>query len=273
MLRTLLNLALTLALGYAAIVFLAYLLQDRLLYFPSRMLTASPAHLGLRFEPVSFDTEDGETLDGWWIPAEPERAVLLFCHGNAGNISHRLESVEVFHRLGLSVLLFDYRGYGQSTGRPSEAGLYRDGEAAWRYLTQTRRIDSLDVVLFGRSLGGAVATYLAAQHRTGALIVESAFTSVPDVAARHYPFLPVRALARSRFDNLGRIATVQTPLLVIHSRHDEIIPFEHGQRLFEAALSNKAFLEIEGGHNDGFLVSAARYRDAIDAFLHNHLGR
>ena len=129
--------------------------------------------------------------------------MLLFCHGNAGNISHRLESVEVFHRLGLSVLLFDYRGYGQSTGRPSENGLYRDGEAAWRYLRQTRRVDSLDVILYGRSLGGAVATYLAAQHRSGALIVESAFTSVPDVAARHYPYLPVRALARTRFDNLG----------------------------------------------------------------------
>ena len=273
MLRTLLNLALTLALGYAAIVFLAYLLQDRLLYFPSRKLVASPAHVGLRFEAVSFDTEDGETLDGWWIPAEPQRAVLLFCHGNAGNISHRLESVDVFHRLGLSVLLFDYRGYGRSTGRPSEAGLYRDGEAAWRYLTHTRRVDSLDVILYGRSLGGAVATHLAAQHRSGALIVESAFTSVPDVAARHYPYLPVRALARTRFDNLGAIATVQTPLLVIHSRHDEIIPFEHGQRLFEAAPSRKVFLEIEGGHNNGFLVTGPRYRDAIDAFLRNHLGR
>ena len=119
MLRTLLNLTLTLALGYAAIVFLAYLLQDRLLYFPSHKLVASPADVGLRFESVSFETEDGETLDGWWIPAEPERAVLLFCHGNAGNISHRLESVEIFHRLGLIVLLFDYRGYGQSTGKPS----------------------------------------------------------------------------------------------------------------------------------------------------------
>ena len=271
MLRTVLNLALTLALGYAAIVFLAYLLQDRLLFFPSRALVASPEHVGLRFEPVTFETEDGETLHGWWIPAEPERAVLLFCHGNAGNISHRLESVEIFHRMGLSVLLFDYRGYGQSTGRPSEAGLYRDGEAAWRYLTQTRRVDSLAVVLYGRSLGGAVATHLAAQHRSGALVVESAFTSVPDVAARHYPFLPVRMLARARFDNRSAIATVEAPLLVIHSRRDEIVPFDHGQRLFEAASSDKVFLEIEGGHNDGFLVTGPRYREEIDAFLRAHL--
>ena len=273
MLRTLLNLALTLTLGYAAIVFLAYLMQDRLLFFPSRALSATPANVGLRFEAVSFSTDDGETLHGWWIPAEPERAVLLFCHGNAGNISHRLESVEIFHRMGLSVLLFDYRGYGKSTGQPSENGLYRDGEAAWRYLTQTRRVDSLDVVLYGRSLGAAVATYLAAQRRSGALIVESAFTSVPDVAARHYPFLPVRALARTRLDNLGAIATVETPLLVIHSRHDEIVPFTHGQQLFEAASSDKVFLEIEGGHNDGFLVSGPRYREGIDAFLRQHLGR
>ena len=273
MLRTLLNLTLVLVLGYAVIVFLAYLLQDRLLYFPTRLLIATPEGVGLGFEPVTFGTEDGETLHGWWIPAEAERGVLLFCHGNAGNISHRLESIHIFHRMGLSVLLFDYRGYGQSTGKPSENGLYADGEAAWRYLTQTRGVDSLDVVLYGRSLGGAVATHLAAQHRSGALIVESAFTSVPDVAARHYPFLPVRTLTRTRFDNLGAIAAVQAPLLVIHSRRDEIIPFDHGQRLFEAATSHKAFLEIEGGHNEGFLITGARYWEGIDAFLRNHLRR
>ncbi len=272
MLRSLLNLALILVLGYAALVLLAYVLQDRLLFFPSRALATSPARYGFVFETVQMETEDGETLHGWWIPAVPERAVLLFCHGNAGNISHRLESVEIFHRLGLSVLLFDYRGYGQSTGTPSEAGLYRDGEAAWGYLTQTRRVDPRAVVVFGRSLGAAMAVELAARHTAGALIAESAFTSVPDVGARHYPLLPVRALARIHFDNLSRIAGVQTPVLIIHSRTDEIIPFEHGKRLFEAAPSDKAFLKISGGHNDGFFVTGPRYEEGIEAFLQQYLG-
>ena len=271
MLRSLLNLAMVLVLGYAALVLLAYVLQDRLLFFPSRALVTSPSQYGLRFASVSMKTEDGETLHGWWIPAEPERAVLLFCHGNAGNISHRLESAEIFNRLGLSVLLFDYRGYGQSTGTPSETGLYRDGEAAWRYLTQTRRVDPRRIVVFGRSLGAAVAVDVAARHTPGALIAESAFTSAPDVGARHYPILPVRLLARNHFDNLGRIAGVQAPVLIIHSRTDEIVPFEHGKRLFGAAPPDKTFLEIEGGHNDGFFVTGLRYQEGIGAFLERYL--
>ena len=272
MLRSFLNLATVLVIGYAALVLLVYLFQDKLLFFPSRALVTSPAAYGLGFESVEMETEDGETLHGWWIPAEPERGVLLFCHGNAGNISHRLESAEIFHRLGLSVLLFDFRGYGQSTGTPSETGLYQDGEAAWRYLTLTRRVDPRKVVVFGRSLGAAVAIDVAARHPAGALIAESGFTSAPDVGARHYPFLPVRRLSRNHFDNLSRIAQAQAPVLIIHSRTDEIIPFDHGQQLFEAAPPNKTFLEIKGGHNDGFFVTGPRYQEGIDAFLEQYLG-
>ncbi len=271
MLRSLMNLMLVLVVVYAALVLLAYVFQDRLLFFPSRALVTTPARYGFAFESVEMKTEDGETLHGWWIPAEAERAVVLFCHGNAGNISHRLESVEIFHRLGLSVLLFDYRGYGQSTGKPSEAGLYDDGEAVWRYLTQTRRVDPGKVVVFGRSLGAAVAIDLAARYTPGALIAESGFTSAPDVGARHYPILPVRLLSRNHFDNLSRIAAAQAPVLIIHSRTDGIIPFDHGQRLFEAAPPRKVFLEIKGGHNDGFFVTGPRYGEGIGAFLEQYL--
>ena len=271
MLRSFVNLALIFVLGYAALVVLVYVFQDRLLFFPSRALVTSPERYGFAFESVTMPTEDGETLHGWWIPAEPERAMLLFCHGNAGNISHRLESVEVFRRLGLSVLLFDYRGYGQSTGTPSEAGLYHDGEAAWRFLTQTRGLNPDSLIVFGRSLGAAVAVDLAARHTPGALIAESAFTSVPDVGTRHYRFLPVRTLARNHFDNLNRIAEVTAPVLIIHSRTDEIIPFEHGQRLFEAAGPTKMFLEIKGGHNDGFFVTGWRYSEGLETFLEQYL--
>ncbi len=272
MLRTLLSLLLVLAAGYLALVALAYGLQHRMLFFPSAKLVASPALRELPFETVRLPTDDGETLHAWWIPAEDARGAVLFCHGNAGNISHRLESAAVFHRLGLSVLLFDYRGYGQSTGTPSEQGLYRDGEAAWHHLTRTRGVDPQHVVLFGRSLGSAVAASVADEHPAGAVILESAFTSVPDVAAHHYPFLPVRLLARIRFDTLRRLGGIRTPLLVIHSPDDEIIPFAHGRRLFEAAGPDKAFLEIEGGHNDGFFVTGPRYEREIDTFLRRYLG-
>ena len=262
------------ALGYGAIVAYMYSVQDRLLYHPTTLLTTSPAHFGMLFETIKLRTRDNESLHAWWVPAEGrERAVLLFFHGNAGNISGRIETLEIFHRLGLSVLLVDYRGYGQSTGTPSEDGLYRDADAVWQYLTQARGIDPSRIVVYGRSLGGGVATWLATQHPTGALILESTFTSVPDVAARHYPFLPVRLLARSRFDNLSRIDNIQTNLLVIHSADDELIPFEHGQRLFDAARQNKVFLELKGGHNDGSFTSGEKYVDALDSFISRFLGR
>lgn len=271
----LLSILATALIGYGILVAVMYAFQDRMLYFPTEDLVTTPAHRGLLFETVTFSTKDGESLHAWWIPAEgEERGVLLFSHGNAGNISGRLESAAIFNKLGLSVLLFDYRGYGQSTGTPNEEGLYQDGQAAWTYLTQERGVDPLNIVLYGRSLGGGVATWLATRHQCAALIVEATFTSVPDVAAEHYRFLPVRLLARSKFDNLSRISQIQAAaLMVIHSPHDEIIPYAHGQRLYEAARGNKTFLEIEGGHNDGFFVTGARYRREIDAFLQKHLGR
>lgn len=250
---------------------LAYAFQDQLLYFPSRSIVATPDQYGLVHETVHLATEDGKRLHGWWVSADEARGTLLFFHGNAGNISGRLENVRQFHRLGLNVLIFDYRGYGQSTGTPSENGLYRDAEAAWQYLIAERSIEPGRVVIFGRSLGGGPATWLATQHAAGALLLESAFTSVPDMAARHYPWLPARRLTTTQFDNRRRIDQIDMPLLVIHSRRDNVVPFDHGRALFESAREPKQFLEISGSHNDGFLVSADRYLRAIDQFLRDHL--
>jgi fermentation-respiration switch protein FrsA (DUF1100 family) len=274
------NTALALVVGYGAIVGLAFAFQDQLLFQPSSRLLATPDDAGMNYETVHLDTEDGETLHGWWIPAadvsretSPGAAAktLLFFHGNAGNISGRLESVQQFHRLGLNVLIVDYRGYGQSTGTPSEQGIYNDAEACWQYLTETRGIAPADIVVFGRSMGGGAATWLAAQHRPGAVILESVFTNVPDVGAHHYSFLPVRALATNQFDNESRVVEVDAPKLHIHSREDRVVPFKLGRRVFEAAAEPKQFLEIEGGHNDGFLVSADEYLQTIDVFLEKHL--
>ncbi len=271
------NTALGLAVGYAAIAGLAFAFQDQLLFQPSDRLRATPDDAGMDHETVRLDTDDGETLHGWWVPAPDvsretgARGTLLFFHGNAGNISGRLESVGQFHRLGLNVLIVDYRGYGQSTGTPSEAGLYHDAEACWQYLTETQGVAPQHIVVFGRSMGGGPATWIASRKRPEAVILESVFTSVPDVGAHHYPFLPVRTLATNQFDNASRVGTISAPLLSIHSRDDRVVPFELGRDVYEAAAAPKQFLEIEGGHNDGFLVSSEEYLRTIDDFLEEHL--
>jgi fermentation-respiration switch protein FrsA (DUF1100 family) len=260
---------------YLALGLLLFLTQSRLLYYPnlpSRAVVATPARIGLSYEVVALTAEDGVRLHGWFLPAgEDLRGVLLFFHGNAGNISHRLDSLRILHDLGLAVLIFDYRGYGQSEGKVSEAGTYRDAEAAWRHLTETRGIAENNIVLFGRSLGAAVAAHLAASRRPRALIMESAFTSVPELAAKYYRIFPVRWLSRFRYDARADLGSVDCPVLIVHSRDDEIIPVSHGRALFEAAREPKAFLELGGGHNDGFLVSGRAYTDGLEAFLAAHL--
>ena len=279
--RTMINTVVAIAVGYGAIVVLAFAFQDQLLFQPSSRLLATPDDAGMAYDTVRLETDDGETLHGWWIPAadvsretspgESVKQTLLFFHGNAGNISGRLESVQQFHRLGLNVLIVDYRGYGQSTGSPSEEGIYRDAETCWHYLTHKREIPSEEIVVFGRSMGGGAATWLASRHPPGAVILESVFTNVPDIGAHHYSFLPVRALATNQFDNESRVGEIDVPKLHIHSRDDRVVPFKLGRQVYEAAAEPKQFLEIQGGHNDGFLVSAEEYLRTIDAFLSKHL--
>jgi len=260
--------------GYVALVLILFFFQSHLLYLPnvpSRAVVVTPDDAGLAYESVTISTEDGVALDGWFVPVSQARGLLLFFHGNAGNISHRLDSLKIFNELGLATLIFDYRGYGRSEGEPSEEGTYRDAEAAWRFVTEGRHIPPREVVLFGRSLGAAIAAHLATRHTPGALIIESAFTSVPDLAAELYPFLPARWLARFRYSTQADLVSVLCPLLVVHSRDDEIIPFAHGQRLFAVANEPKRLLELRGGHNDGFLVSRHTYVDGLHTFLRAHL--
>lgn len=255
---------------YAAFVMLMYLSQSSLLYLPEiggREPGVDPGALGLPYEDVRFDTEDGEQLHGWWVSAAQPRGTLLFFHGNAGNIGHRLDSIRIFIDLGFNVFIFDYRGYGLSSGRPSEPGLYRDAQAAWDWLTREKGIDGKTIVLFGRSLGGAIAANLAARTAAAGLIVESSFTSVPDLGAELYPFMPVRLLSRFRYDTREKIGHADMPVLVVHSRSDEIIPIHHGQALYAAAKAPKQFLEIQGGHNDGYFISGDSYRQGLEDFL------
>jgi fermentation-respiration switch protein FrsA (DUF1100 family) len=257
--------------AYASVAALLYVLQARLVYRPSGDIHRTPADLSLPFQEVSFRAKDGVRLSAWFVPSENAGGVVLFCHGNAGNMSHRLPSVSLFHRLGLSVLIFDYRGYGRSEGRPTEEGTCLDAEAAWDYLVTAREIPPENTILFGRSLGGAVAARLATVRRPGAVVLESTFTSLPDMAAELLPWLPARWLCRFSYDTASRVGRITCPLLVVHSCEDELIPFSHGRKLFAAARGPKAFLRISGTHNDGFLTSGEQYVEGLRAFLCEHV--
>ncbi|MFP4560086.1 MAG: alpha/beta hydrolase [Thiohalorhabdus sp.] len=271
---TLLTLLAVLALAYLAVALAVYFGQARLLYYPNtpgREVTATPAEAGLDYEPVTLEAADGVSLDGWFVPARPERGVVAFFHGNAGNIGHRLDTLRLLNDLGLSTLIIDYRGYGRSGGRPSESGTYRDAEAAWRHLVADRGVPPERIVLFGRSLGAAVAAELAARHRPGALVLESPFTSVPDLAAEIYPYLPVHWLARFRYPTAEAAARASSPVLVIHSADDEIIPIAHGRAVLNRVPGPKRFLELAGGHNTAFLENERVYLEGWEAFLAEHL--
>lgn len=255
------------ALCYVIILAAVYFFQDRLLYFPTRELEATPAALGLAFEDVYFQAEDGIQLHGWYIPAPQARATILFCHGNAGNISHRLDSIRIFHALGLNVFIFDYRGYGRSGGRPGEQGIALDALAARQWLAEVKHTDPSRLIVFGRSLGAAVAAELACSRTPAAVILESAFTSYPDIGAELYPWLPVRLIAKYRYATIEKVPSLSVPVLIVHSPEDELVPFRHGRALFDACAQPKYFLEISGGHNEGFLLSGDQYVRGLERFI------
>jgi len=270
--RILLTVGISIVIVYIGLALLLYLTQAKYVYYPNivgREITATPEQIGLRYEGITFDTADKIKLNAWFIPAEDSRGVILFCYGNAGNISHRLESIQLFHKLRLSTFIFDYRGYGGSEGTPTEAGTYQDALAAWNFLIQEKEIPQDKIIVFGRSLGGAVAAWLAHKHNPKALILESTFTSIPDMAVEIYPYFPVRLLCRFRYNANEYLKEVRCPVLIIHSLQDEIVPFSHGQKLFNTANEPKEFLEIKGTHNE--LQSIKDYQAGIDVFISKYV--
>ena len=274
---------------FAALLFIAYLgwgvilyiLQPKLLYFPVRQVSYTPAELDMEFENVIFKSTDGLRLSGWYVPAplesrreksltgpaENSHFTILFCHGNGGNMMHSLDSIDIFHELGLNCFIFDYRGYGSSQGKPSEEGTYLDAEVAYKWLTEKKKISPDSIIVFGRSLGGSIAAQLASKTKVGALVIESTFTSYADIGKRFYPYMPVRRFARFSYKTVEYIKDVHCPVVLIYSRDDEIVPFEFGQELYEAANEPKEFVEIFGSHNDGFLMSGEIYKNAWTKWL------
>lgn len=249
---------------------LAWLLfnEDRMVYFPDAGPVPVPA--GLPVEPVTFPAADGVRLSAWIsVPQSDTARWILILHGNAGNLGTpgRPEHDRQLRDLGLGLLALDYRGYGESQGTPTEAGLYADARAAWDYLTVVRRVAARRIVIYGHSLGSAVAIELATSVPAAGLIVEGALTSVPDRGAELWPLVPVRLIARNRFPSLDRIGRVPMPVLVVHGRDDITIPIAHGRRLFQAASEPKTFLEVAGGHDDAYSVGAWEYEQGIGRFL------
>jgi fermentation-respiration switch protein FrsA (DUF1100 family) len=242
--------------------------EKQLIYFPSRAHDATPAALGLAHEEVRLTAPDGVRLHGWFLPAPDSRFTVLVCHGNAGNVSHRLDRALLMQpRLRADVLLFDYRGYGASEGAPDEEGTYRDARAAYGWL-RDRGAPARRIVLFGESLGSAVALQLGLEVEAAALVLESPFASIPEMARAVYPFLPLWPFVRTRYDNVGKAPRLRLPLLVTHGDRDEVVPFAQGRKVFEAAPEPKRFFAIAGaGHNDTYFVGGDPYWAEIRAFL------
>lgn len=256
----------------AAYVFARYF-EWRNVYYPTREFLALPKDAGLEFEEVDFMTEDGRLLYGWWIPHPEARGAIIHCHGNAGNMGDRVEMAADLHRLRVNVFLFDYRGYGLSRGLPTEKGTYADARAAFE-VVRARYHDSErpPVIVHGQSLGGAVALQLALDKPIRGLVVESTFTSVTDMARKLYPGLPLHWLVRFRYDSLAKISRVSVPKLLAHSRTDDLIPYEMGQRLFEAATEPKEFVTLTGGHNEAGWATSPEYWSALQRFVDRVLG-
>jgi len=238
-------------------------------YHPDRVLAATGAALGRSFEDVSFKASDGVELNGWFFPASTNshrpRLAVLVCHGNAGNISHRLDTCIALLATGVNVFVFDYRGYGRSEGRPSEEGTYRDAQAAYQWLRQ-KGFPGTNIIAFGESLGGGVAAELAAREPVGGLVLQSTFTSIPDMGAELFPWLPVRWLGTIRYDTHSKLPRLKVPVLVMHSPVDELVGFHHGQRNFAAANQPKLFWELRGDHNNP-LADTQHFIAGIEKFL------
>lgn len=267
-----------LVLAYIGLTIALYFGQSNMVFMPSKDVSETPKSIGLKFEDIQIRTKDNVNLSAWFLPAKDNdpigKGVILFCHGNGGNIGNRVSYLPVFKDLGLATFLFDYRGYGKSEGQPSEEGTYKDVEAAWQYLTQERKIPPQKIIIYGESLGGAIASYIAqtttqqnSQNSAAGLILASTFTSISDRAAELYPFLPIRLLSRFSYNSIDRLPNIRIPVLIIHSTEDEIIPFDHGEKNFQVANTPKKLVKLRGSHNEGFLDSLETYRKGINEFI------
>lgn len=265
--KSFLRLMILLILLVSVFVVYVWYMEQSSVFVPYRTIEQTPQAVGLEYEEVFLRAADATQLHGWFVGRPHPRATVLLLHGNGGNISHRVQKMRIFHDLGLEVLVFDYRGYGRSKGAPSEKGLYADARAAYDHLVVERGAAPAKIILYGESLGSAVAVELATEKEVGGIILEGAFTCVADMARRVFPYLPTLFL-RYRFNTLEKVRRVKVPLLVIHSRNDEVVPFSMGRRIFDAAHSDtKDILAVYGGHNESFYEYRREIAQKIEELL------
>ncbi|MEW6087546.1 MAG: alpha/beta hydrolase [bacterium] len=258
------------ALVLTSIFFYVKYFEPKFIYHPQGNFENLPVDYELPAEDIFFRTKDNITLNGWFFPSPVENASefsVLYFHGNAGNISHRLPIIEFMHQLGLNVFIFDYRGYGKSEGKPSEEGLYLDGRAAYEYM-KSRNIDPSKIIFYGESLGAAVAIDLAREEKCAGIISVSAFTNIRQMAKNTFNFLPFHFFISSKYDNLEKINKVKSPVLIVHGTKDEIVPYSQSGLLFEKANDPKYFHKVEGaGHNDIFNAGKGTFKKIIHLFI------
>lgn len=252
---------------YILLLAVLYLFQGQILFLPEREFYRTPSSMGLEAEEVWVEAADGVKVHGWYFEHPGSEQIVILSHGNAGNISGRLEIAEMFLNLGVSFLMYDYRGYGKSEGRPTEKGLYRDISAVIDFSQKEKNFKPENIILYGRSLGGAVAAYGAKTHKVGGLVLDSVFTDVPSMAKTYYPIVP-EFMIRYRFSAINFLNDIEgIPVMILHSRDDEIVPYSHGENLYEAANDPKQFVELRGGHNSVFLTSYRRIKQNWNDYL------
>ena len=252
----------------ASIVLFFYLryFERKSIYFPSSLIETTPRDFGLMFEDIMLKTEDGIDISAWFIPAKDAVVTVIFCHGNGGNISHRLDKIRFFNNLNLNVIVYDYRGYGKSTGSPCEKGLYFDTKAVYNYLRNDKKIAPDKIIVFGESLGSTVAVDLISKEDTAGVIIEGGFSSAPDMARYMYPLIP-SFIFSIKFNSTAKIKGLKIPKLFFHSKSDEIVPYALGRKLFDAADNPKEFVDILGAHNMAFFDSQDLILAKIKEFL------
>lgn len=267
------TLVFALVLGYGLLVVFFFVFQKSLIYFPTKPYFITPDRVGLEYESIRFSSSDQKSLMGWFVPGGEESTVVLFFHGNAGNISDRVDTVRLWNQQGVSGFFVDYRGYGKSEGSPDEEGTYLDAQAAWDYLVNERGISPGRIFIHGRSLGGPIAAWLASRNPVGGLILESTFTSLPELGQSLYPLIPVKLLARIKYPTLKYLEESTCPVLIIHSKDDEVVPVSHGQLLAEKSKDRGHYLEIAGSHNGGFIESRREYTLALRRFTESMISK
>lgn len=257
---------------YLVMLIYLYFVQKTLVFFPSKDFIATPDQIGLKYEDLNFELDAENKIHAWYFPNNHETItdstkVVLFCHGNAGNISMRFPTIELFNDLNIPFMIFDYRGFGKSTGELSEKSTYEDARRCYQYLIEEKKYKPENIIIFGRSLGGAVATELAKNEKSAGLILESTFSSAKDAGARIFPIFPIRLLLKYNYDSKSKIDRINCPLLVIHSPADDIIPYDMGESLFQLAKEPKTFLKISGLHNERGYLRTPEYINTIKSFI------